>query len=99
MVVATGRGDAIELPRTAWDEWSLVLSEFEANGDRGRKYFAVLALRFGFGMTFKAIGAALSLSEGHCRRIVRREKSRLEKNSYRAKKSGRNRAITDGAGD
>lgn len=88
MVVATGRGDAIDLPRAAWDEWSIVLTEFEENGNRGRKYFAVLALRIGFGMTHRAIAGAVGLSEGHVRRIIRREKVRLEKKVIARKKAG-----------
>ena len=87
MVVATRRGDAVELPRTAWSQWESVLGDYEREGTRGHKRLAIIALLLWVGLSCRVIAAAVGHSEGHVRRVVREEKARLRKNSYRAKKA------------
>lgn len=86
MVVASRRGDAVELPRESWNQWSAVLEYFDEQGTRGHKRLAILALRLGVGLSCRVIAAAVGHSEGHVRRVVREEKARLKKNSYHDKK-------------
>lgn len=90
MVVATGMGDAADLPRASWNEWLAALEEFEKDGAKGHKRFVVLVLRLGFDVPNRVIASAINLSEGHVRRLVRQERERLRKNSYPSKKASAN---------
>lgn len=89
MVVATRRGDAVELPRTAWDEWSAVREEFRRQGRRGSKRMAMLALRLGLGFSCGEIAEAVGLSEGHVRREISRARRMVQKKVIATKNRAR----------
>lgn len=91
MVVATRQGDAVELPRAPYDDWTHVRQEFRRDGRRGYKVLAMLALRLGHGFTCREIAEVTGLSEGHVRREIRRARDRVKKTVTTTKKRARER--------